>query len=162
PAGGRPLRRPRRQGAPARGAAPLPDSRSPRLVAPARGATERFARRSEPRRLDLVRHGRRHSGGEKRPSMAVQPPSTRSSEPVTKLAASDARNTTAPTSSLGCAQRFRALLSAYAWYHAGWSLICFVSGVSTTPGATALARTPLGPSSAAMARIICSVPALVA
>ena len=40
--------------------------------------------------------------------------------------------------------------------------VASVSGVSTTPGATALSRTPDGPSSAASARIICSVPALVA
>src|SRR5699024_726444 len=102
------------------------------------------------------------SGGVNRPSAAVQPPSTLSSVPVTKLLAWLARNTTAPTSSLGWDQRLNTLLSAYAWYQSGWSLICCVSGVSTTPGATAFTRTLSGPSSAASAFAISSVPAFVA
>ena len=40
-------------------------------------------------------------GGVNRPSAAVQPPSTKRTDPVTKLAASEARNTAAPTISSG-------------------------------------------------------------
>lgn len=43
----------------------------------------------------------RYRGGSKRPSMAVHPPSTISTVPVTKLAASEARYTTAPAISCG-------------------------------------------------------------
>ncbi len=53
---------------------------------------------------------------------------------MTKLAASEARYTTAPASSDGCAQRPSALFDAYAASQAGSARICVVSGVSTTPG----------------------------
>ena len=53
-----------------------------------------------------------YAGGVYRPSIAVQPPSTKSWVPVTKLDASLTRYTTAPTSSSGRAHRPSALLPA--------------------------------------------------
>ncbi len=53
------------------------------------------------------------------------------------------------------------LLSEYAPYQAGSFLIGAVSGVSTTPGASAFTRTPLPPSSLAAARTSCTMPAFV-
>ena len=64
---------------------------------------------------DAVDHGPRgrgHIGGVKRPSTAVQPPSTKSWLPVTKDDASEARYTTAPASSSGLDHRPSALLAA--------------------------------------------------
>src|SRR5690606_37424015 len=68
-----------------------------RLCRPAR----QLVREGWPARFGVAGHGRAQSGGVKRPSCASQPPSTYRMEPVTKLAASETRNTTAPTSSLG-------------------------------------------------------------
>lgn len=50
-------------------------------------------------------------GGMKRPSTAVQPPSAKSTEPVTKLDASDARNSVGPTISSARAHRLKTLLA---------------------------------------------------
>ena len=54
-------------------------------------------------------------GGVNRPSTAVHPPSAKSTVPVTKLAASDARKSVGPTISSARAHLFNALLFAYAW-----------------------------------------------
>src|SRR5439155_469759 len=105
---------------------------------------------------------RRQSGGSKRPSVAVQPPSTKMQAPVTYELASEQRNTTVVAISSGRAHRRSTLRSAYALYHSGFDLIGAVSGVSTTPGAMAFARTPRGPSSAASARRSWTIPAFVA
>src|SRR5439155_13703182 len=91
-------------------------------------------------------------GGVKRPSAAVHPPSARRIVPVTKLAASDARNSVGPTISSARAHRPSALLFAYAAYHLASALIGLVSGVSTTPGPTAFTRTPNVPNSTAAVR----------
>src|SRR3954470_15518151 len=109
-----------------------------------------------------VMNAPQEAGGSKRPSTAVQPPSTASTEPVTNDEASEARYTTAPASSSGRAQRPNAPFCAYASYHSGFALICAVSGVSTTPGAIALTRTPAGPNSAAAVRNSWTRPAFVA
>jgi hypothetical protein len=101
-------------------------------------------------RRPMVRIARRH--------WAVQPPSTATSAPVTKLAASEARNAiTSATSSgrpirpMGCASPKPASISR------PLSTTPSRMSVSITPGSTALARMPRLPPSIASTRVICAI-----
>src|SRR5438552_2898055 len=84
---------------------------------------------------------------------ALSPPSTNRVCPVTKRAASDARNRTTSATSSGMPIRLSGVLSIVACTRSGcWSMYSFVSGVSMMPGPTALTVTPRGPHS--MARLL--------
>lgn len=68
--------------------------------------------------------------------------------PVIHLASSEARKATTPPISSGFAIRFSACMLSVVWRPAS-VFVKFDMSVSTTPGATALTRMPLGPSATA-------------
>ncbi len=76
--------------------------------------------------------------------------------------ASDARNTTTSATSSGVDRRRVGITSSTASATPGFARFSFHITVSTTPGATLLARMPCGPYSIAMARVMPSRAALVA
>ncbi len=90
------------------------------------------------------------------------PPSTASTLPVTKLEASEARNTAAPATSSGSATRPRALAAVKRRRSSGSSTSTREKSVRTSPGAMALTRIPRGPSSRASTRVVAMRAALLA
>src|SRR5215217_4609889 len=76
--------------------------------------------------------------------LARKPPSTTSTWPVTKLAASDARNTAAPASSSTSPNRFMGVRRRNSRPRSVPSSRAVFKGVRKTPGAIAFTHTPWG------------------
>src|SRR6266851_2569755 len=74
--------------------------------------------------------------------LASKPPSTTSNWPVTKLAASEARNTAAPTNSSSLPKRFIGVRKRYSLPRSVPSRSAELRSVRNTPGAIALTQTP--------------------
>src|SRR5690606_27397530 len=82
----------------------------------------------------------------------LNPPLISTFVPVTKLASSDAKYTTRSATSFACPSRrsgvaFAVLVRASGLVNVSWNVVAIM------PGATALTRIPLGPSSLAKARV---------
>src|SRR5512132_2207257 len=81
----------------------------------------------------------------------TRPPSAITTCPVTKLAASEARNNAGPTISSGwAARRWRLELAICSWAS---GVFLRIISVSTEPGASAVTRMPTGANSAAIDRV---------
>src|SRR5882757_6069190 len=94
--------------------------------------------------------------------LARNPPSTASTCPVTKLAASDARNTAAPTSSSTCPKRRIGVRVRNSLPREFPSSNAVFSSVRNTPGAIALTHTPWGAHSTASDFVRAATAALLA
>src|SRR5437868_5669031 len=94
--------------------------------------------------------------------IARYPPSTGRTTPVTNRAAGELRNTTAPATSAGSAQRPCGVRAKIAALRSVSSCSVWVNAVRTHPGASALTRMPSAAYAIASDFVSCATPPLLA